>query len=148
MIIQITKMRNRILLSFIIGLVSVIMVSCSDENKGYEEYYHPMGNNPVQVVPWLKKVKKSFYGNEGRISLYEWNKKQYYTAQVFYETSPLPVSPFTIYEANDSEKIVFFHTDDALASDQDSLYIEFVQNAELVYLLWSNEKKYSVLNEH
>lgn len=141
-------MRKTVLLSLIIGLIGLFMVSCSDDNKGYEEYYHPMGNNPVQVVPWLKKEKKSFYGSEGRISLYKWNGKQYYTSQVYYETSELPVSPFTIYEANDEKRIVFFHTDDALASDQDSIYIDFVQNAELVYLLWSNELKYSILNEH
>lgn len=123
-------------------------LSCTNDNKGYEEYYHPMGNNPVQVVPWLKRIKKSYYGNEGRICLYKWNGEHYYTTQVFYETEGLAVSPFTIYEANDDEPIVVFHTDDALASEQDPMYIDFIENADLEYLLWSNEKKYSSVKEY
>lgn len=129
-------------------VVALIALSCSNDNKGYEEYYHPMGNNPVQVVPWLKKIKKSYYGNEGRISLYRWYGKKYYTTQVFHETGGLAVSPFTIYEANDDEAIVVFHTDDALASEQDPTYIDFIENADLEYLLWSNEKKYSSVKEY
>lgn len=141
-------MRRNILLSFIIVLLAAMTSSCTNENQGYQEYYHPMGNNPVQVVSWLKRVKKSFYGSEGRISMYEWNDKKYYTAQVYYETNALPISPFTIYEANDDVETIFFRTEDALASDQDPIYIEFIENADLVYVLWSNEKRYSILNEH
>lgn len=136
-------MRRLIIFSITILISFILIASCSNDNKGYEEYYHPMGNNPVQVVPWLKKVKKSFYGNEGRISLYQWNGKRYYTAQVFHETSSLPVSPFTIYETDDEKEIVVFHTEDALASEQDPVYIEYIENADLIYILWSNEKKYS-----
>lgn len=140
--------QRAILFPIAILLIATFLFSCNNDNKGYKEYFHPMGNNPVQVVSWLKGVKKSFYGNEGRISLYRLGGKKYYTAQVFHETSDVPVSPFTIYEQNDDEPIVFFHTDDALASDQDSIYIDFIESADLVYLLWSNEKKYSSINEY
>lgn len=121
----------------------ISLLSCRDENKGFEEYFDPMGNNPVQVVPWLKNLKKSFYGNEARISLYELDDQQYYTAQVIIETDSLSVSPFTIYEMNDEEAIKYFHTEDALATEQDSVYVYFIENAELVKILWSNENKHS-----
>lgn len=136
-------MSRLIVFSLTIFISFTLLLSCTNDNKGYREYYHPMGNNPVQVVPWLKKVKKSFYGNEGRISLYQWNGKHYYTAQVFHEMGTLPVSPFTIYETDDDEEIIVFHTEDALASEQDPMYISFIENGDLIYVLWSNEKKYS-----
>lgn len=138
-------MRRNILLSLTILFVTTMIVSCDNDNKGYEEYYHPMGNNPVMVVSWLKKVKNSLVGTEAQISLYQWNDTKYYTAQSYYKKDNKLISPFTIYEANDDVEIVFFHTDNALASEQDPVYIDFVENADLIYLLWSNETKYSVI---
>lgn len=117
--------------------------SCTNDNKEYEEYYHPMGNNPVQVVPWLKRVKKSFLGKDARISLYKLDEKEYYTAQVIISTESSVTSPYTIYEAFDEEAIILFHSDDILKPDQDTLYNYFIENADLVNVLWSNENKYS-----
>lgn len=127
----------------LIASIALISTSCQDDNDGFKEYFHPMGNNPVQVIPWLQRVKKSFYGKEARISLYKLDEKEYFTAQVIIETDSMTISPFTIYETNDEEGIVYFHTKDALASKQDDQYIYFIENAELVNILWSNESKHA-----
>lgn len=134
---------KKIFILFLFPCIAIMSISCEDDNKGYEEYYHPMGNNPVQVVRWLNKIKKSFYGKEATISLYKLDGKEYYSAEVLLETDSMTTNPHTVYEKDDEKEIIYCHTDDALASEQDSIYIYFVENAELINILWSNESKYS-----
>lgn len=135
--------RKNILFIFLISCIVAMSVSCVDDNKGYEEYYHPMGNNPVMVIPWLKRVKKSFLGKEGRISVYKMNDKEYYMAQVILNTGPIPTGPCTIYETDEEKAIIYLYSENALDSEQDEAYANFIKNAELVKVLWSNESKYS-----
>lgn len=134
---------RKIFILFLISCLAFGTVSCNDDNKGFEEYYHPMGNNPVQVVHWLKRLKKTFYGKEATISLYKLDEKEYYVVEVTFETNSIITNPRTVYEKNDEEEIIYCYTNDALASEQDSIYIDFVENAELINILWSNESKYS-----
>ena len=124
-------------------LLTLAIVSCENENKGYREYYNSMGNNPVQVVPWLIDIRKSLDKKESRISWYKLDNKNYYTVQSFIPTDSVVISPYSIYEANEKKEIVYFHSDNILKSDQSPNYIYFIENAALVDLLWSNEGQYT-----
>lgn len=121
-------------------------ISCKNDNEGYREYYNSMGNNPVQVIPWLIDTRKSLDKREAKISWYQLNKQDFYVVQSFVQGPNSIISPFTVYESDDERKIIYFHSDNILDLEKDSVYDYFIENAVLVELLWSNEKRYSTID--
>lgn len=133
-----------LLSSLCISIATVVLFSsCKDENKGFEQYYNPMGNNPALVIPWMEDLVKSFYKKQAVIQEFEFNDKNYYTAQVYLISEDGNTSPYTIYEDNDEEAVVFFHSDNILKLDpvKDSIYIVFEKEAIFKYLIWKNTPK-------
>lgn len=126
-------------------LLGITMSACKNDNEGYEEYYNPMGNNPVQVIPWLIDVRKSFNKVEANILWYKLGVDDYYVAQSFVYVDEVMESPVTIYEAHDEDKYIYFHSDNVLTAEKDSVYAFFIENATRQELLWSNEPRYSTI---
>lgn len=106
-----------------------------------------MGNNPVQVVPWLIDIRKSLDKIEAKISWYKLDREEYYVVQSFLlDDDGGIISPYAIYLANDKEKIVYFESENILTvSEDESDYNYFIENAILVDLLWSNQRRYSTI---
>lgn len=137
-------------LSYLIATIFISLLvfsSCENENKGYREYYNVMGNNPVQVVPWLIDIRKSLNKKESKISWYKLDREEYYVVQSFLmDEDGGMISPYAIYLADEKEKIVYFESENILTvSEDESEYNYFIENATLVDLLWSNERRYSTI---
>lgn len=139
------KSLSKFIITGICILISlpILLSSCSDENKGFDQYYNPMGNNPARVIPWMEDLVKSFYKKQAVIQEFEFRDKKYYTAQVYYIQKDGNVSPYTIYQDNDQRAIVFFHSDNILDIDpvKDSIYLIFEKEATFTHLIWKNTPK-------
>ncbi len=140
-----SKKTTYLIVTIFISLLA--FTSCENGNKGYREYYNVMGNNPVQVVPWLIDIRKSLDKIEAKISWYKLDREEYYVVQSFLlDDDGGIISPYAIYLANDKEKIVYFESENILTvSEDESDYNYFIENAILVDLLWSNQRRYSTI---
>lgn len=139
-------MKKTISLFTVTLLLITFFISCKNDNEGYREYYNSMGNNPVQVIPWLIDTRKSLDKKEAKISWYQLNKQDFYVVQAFVQGPSSIESPFTIYESDEERRIIYFHSDNILDLEKDLTYDYFIENAVLVELLWSNEKRYSTID--
>lgn len=129
---------------FIVTLITVVLMSsCKDDNKGYDEYYNPMGNNPAMIIPWMEKLVKDLRKTHAIIQAYSYNDEVYYTLQIYERNEGASISPYTIFEGDEDEKIIYYHTDDVLKATlaTDSLYFDFKDNASFQFMIWRNVPK-------
>ena len=124
-------------------LIIIFTSSCKDDNKGYDEFYNSMGNNPAMVIPWMQKLVKDLRKTHAVIQAYNYNNEVYYTLQIYEKENGVSTSPYTIYEGDENNKIVFYHTDDLLkvTPETDSLYFDFKDNSVFQFLVWKNVPK-------
>lgn len=130
-------------LIFISLLIVLLLPSCKDDNKGYDEFYNSMGNNPAMVIPWMERLVRDLRKTHAMIQAYTYNDEIYYTLQTYEKKNGVSVSPYTIYEGNEDDKIIFYHTDDLLkvTPSSDSLYFDFKDNAIFQFFVWKNVPK-------
>lgn len=118
----------------------LLLASCKDDNKGFDEYYNSMGNNPAMVIPWMQDLVKDLRQTQAVIQAYDYNNETYYTLQVYKKVGSKKESPYTIYESDEGNKTIFYHSDNILETNQktDSLYFDFQDNSTFLYLIWKN----------
>lgn len=127
-------------LSLIALTILLSLNSCKNENSGYREYFNSMGNNPVQVVDWLIDLKESLYKQNAQISLFEYENVKYYVVEVFENNTSNEIKSYTVYEANDNEPIILIQLDNKTNAEENEDIDNFLENAQLLALLWSNQK--------
>lgn len=141
---------NKLFLTFIFLIIISAFTSCKNEDKGYQQYYNPMGNNPLFVLPWMKNVVKSYYQKQAVILQYECDNETYYMAKAFFPpiaADSLAVIQCTIYDNLPNEAKILFDSDNINNIDdhENDFYFEFLENSTFQYLLWKNTPKDDIL---
>lgn len=112
--------------------------SCGDKESDFEEYTHPMKDNPVKTLPWLRSVKESLKEKESTISLYKFRGENYYFVETPFPTDVADVPYLFIY---DQQGEMYSSSGGFMPREYTEVYNNFFKEAELVTLLWSNRPR-------